>query len=225
MIRSIINYKKIALFTGYFLFTMELKAQDAWVDQVGDFVEWVNPLMGTDSKPSFSNGNVYPAIARPWGMNFWTPQTGEMGNGWIYASDGRVVQAKVASSFISWEQAELNLKEIGHKTFEVVREEGAEVWNELLGRVIVSGWLPEWASPGLRNVMIGNNSASVVADAYLKIGEQYDYDIETLFEALVHGANNAGPLTAVGRAGVDHYNTLGSPLFKKTTGKTNIWRS
>src|SRR5918993_1159074 len=54
------------------------------VNKVTDPVEWVNPLMGTDSKPSLSNGNTYPAIAVPWGMNFWTPQTGNMGNGWAY---------------------------------------------------------------------------------------------------------------------------------------------
>jgi predicted alpha-1,2-mannosidase len=47
-------------------------------------VDWVNTLMGTDSKPSLSNGNTYPAICLPWGMNFWTPQTGTMGNGWQY---------------------------------------------------------------------------------------------------------------------------------------------
>ncbi len=46
--------------------------------------EWVNPLMGTDSKQSFSNGNTYPAITLPWGMNCWTPQTGPDGNGWQY---------------------------------------------------------------------------------------------------------------------------------------------
>jgi predicted alpha-1,2-mannosidase len=46
--------------------------------------EWVNPLMGTDSKNSFSNGNTYPAITLPWGMNCWTPQTGPDGNGWQY---------------------------------------------------------------------------------------------------------------------------------------------
>ena len=40
--------------------------------------------MGTDSKPSLSNGNTYPAICVPWGMNFWTPQTNTMGNGWAY---------------------------------------------------------------------------------------------------------------------------------------------
>lgn len=46
-----------------------------------------NPLMGTDSEYKLSNGNTYPAIARPWGMNFWTPQTGKMGDGWCYAYD------------------------------------------------------------------------------------------------------------------------------------------
>ncbi|MEO6683600.1 MAG: hypothetical protein ABIN48_12330, partial [Ginsengibacter sp.] len=49
-----------------------------------DPVDWVNPLMGTDSKHSLSNGNTYPTIAVPWGMNFWTPQTGGMGDGWAY---------------------------------------------------------------------------------------------------------------------------------------------
>lgn len=46
--------------------------------------ELVNPLMGTDSKRSFSSGNTYPAIAVPWGMNFWTPQTNTNGDGWQY---------------------------------------------------------------------------------------------------------------------------------------------
>ena len=54
-----------------------------------NYVDYVNTLMGTDSKHLVSNGNTYPAIALPWGMNFWTPQTGTMGDGWIYtyASD------------------------------------------------------------------------------------------------------------------------------------------
>src|SRR3954471_7209676 len=49
-----------------------------------DPVEYVNPLMGTQSLSDLSNGNTYPAICRPWGMNFWTPQTGKMGDGWAY---------------------------------------------------------------------------------------------------------------------------------------------
>jgi len=47
-------------------------------------VDYVNPLMGTDSKFSLSNGNTYPAIATPWGMNFWTPMTSKIGDGWTY---------------------------------------------------------------------------------------------------------------------------------------------
>lgn len=52
-----------------------------------DYTQLVNPLMGTDSEFSLSNGNTYPAIARPWGMNFWAPMTAEYGNGWFYAYD------------------------------------------------------------------------------------------------------------------------------------------
>ncbi|RTE55145.1 glycoside hydrolase family 92 protein [Arenibacter aquaticus] len=435
-----------------------------WVISSQEPVDYVSPLMGTDSKPSMSNGNTYPAIAMPWGMNFWTPQTGKMGDGWAYtyAADklrgfkqthqpspwmndygqfaimpitgklrfnederaswfshksevakpyyysvyladhditteitpteraamfrftfpesdsthvvldaldkgsyikiipeerkiigyttknsggvpdnfknyfvvifdkefdasnafdgkqlihkqeiksdhtgaivsfstkkGEVVTAKVASSFISIAQAELNLKELGTDSFDTVKEKGRDAWNRELGRIKIEGgtidqfrtfysclyrsllfprkffeydlngnvlhyspyngevlpgymftdtgfwdtfralfpflnlmypelnaqiqeglanaykeggWLPEWGSPGLRNVMVGNNSASVVADAYLKSGKSHEYDIETLYKALIHGANNAGPLTAVGRAGANYYNKLG----------------
>ena len=52
-----------------------------------DLVQYVNPLMGTDSEFSLSNGNTYPAIAVPWGMNFWTPMTSKMGDGWTYKYD------------------------------------------------------------------------------------------------------------------------------------------
>ncbi len=68
------------------------------------------------------------------------------------------------------------------------------------------GFLPEWSSPGYANVMIGNNSASVVSEAYLK-GER-GYDAEELWKALVHGANNEGP-QGTGRVGVEYYNKLG----------------
>ena len=49
-----------------------------------DRTQYVNPLMGSQSTFELSTGNTYPAIARPWGMNFWTPQTGKMGDGWQY---------------------------------------------------------------------------------------------------------------------------------------------
>ncbi|EKC57490.1 glycoside hydrolase family 92, partial [human gut metagenome] len=69
-----------------------------------------------------------------------------------------------------------------------------------------SGFLPEWASPGHRDCMVGNNSASVVADAYIK-GLQ-GYDIELLWEALKHGANNHLKGTASGRVAFEAYNRL-----------------
>ena len=427
-------------------------------------VEYVNPLMGTESTYSMSNGNTYPAIGRPWGMNFWSPQTGKMGDGWMYTytaekirgfkqthqpspwmndygqfcimpvtgkliidqekraslfshkteivkpyyysvylaefdvtteltateraasfqvtfpkndssfivvdafdkgsyvkiipaekkiigyttrnsggvadnfknyfviefdkpfnvsytwhdsvlvkdalemkadhsgaivgfktSKGEKVNLRIASSFISPEQAELNLrKEIGRAGFDQVVAASKEEWNKTLGRVKVSGgtedqtrtfysclyravcfpqkhyeidgkgkvvhysfyngkvldgymyagtgfwdtfralypllnlfypsinkemqeglindykeggFLPEWSSPGFRDVMVGNNSASIVADAYMK--GLRGYDISVLYEALLKGANNEGPLSAVGRKGVQYYNELG----------------
>ncbi|MBJ6118164.1 GH92 family glycosyl hydrolase [Pontibacter sp. BT310] len=426
--------------------------------------ELANPLMGTDSKVSLSNGNTYPAVAVPWGMNLWTAQTGKMGNGWAYTYDddkirgfkqthqpspwmndygqfaimpvtgkvkfreddraswfshkseiakpyyysvyladhdvtteftpteraaqfrftypesdssfividaldkgsyikvipsenkiigyttraarsnpkdfknyfviytdkpftvaytwqdttlvknklemnanhagaivgfrttkGEKVNLRVASSFISMEQAELNLKrELANDDFETTKQKAKGLWNKAMSRITVEGgtdaqlrtfysclyrtlffphkmyeldaagkpihyspydgktylgyrfagtgfwdtfralypflnlayptinkemqaglvndykeggWLPEWSSPGYANIMIGNNSASVVADAHIK--GLRDYDINTLYEALLHGANNEGPITAIGRAGVAYYNKLG----------------
>ena len=429
-----------------------------------DPVDYVNPLMGTDSKFSLSNGNTYPAIAMPWGMNFWTPQTGEMGDGWaytyhsdkirgfkqthqpspwindygqfslmpvtgrlaidqnhraswfshkaetvtpyyysVYLADhdvtteiaptercayfrftfpetdksyvvidafdrgsyvkvipeqnkivgyttrnsggvprnfknwfviefdkpfdnqlvwagydpvknhlelesnhvgavvgfktrrGEAVHAKVASSFISLEQAEQNLKEIGDRTFDQVKEAGRAVWNDVLGRIEIedddihrketfysclyrsvlfprslfevtaegnvmhyspfngevlpgymftdtgfwdtfrclfplvnlvypsmgekmqegllntyleSGFFPEWASPGHRGCMVGNNSASVVADAFLK--NVTKADAVKMYEGLLSGANSVHPrVSSTGRLGWQYYNELG----------------
>jgi predicted alpha-1,2-mannosidase len=208
---------------------------------------------------------------------------------------GEVIHVKVASSFISYEQAELNLKrEIGNDTFDQTKAKAQEAWNKELGKITVeggsdaqmttfytalyrgflfprkfyefdkdnkvvhyspyngqvlpgymftdngfwdtfravfpfftlmqpelnshimeglvnaykeSGWLPEWASPGHRDCMIGSNSASLIADSYLK-GIR-GYDINTLYEALVKNSNNAGPLSSVGRFGVKYYNSMG----------------
>nr|MBY0542760.1 GH92 family glycosyl hydrolase [Sphingobacteriaceae bacterium] len=450
------------IFTGF-----GLSAQQMGI--ITDPVELVNPLMGTQSKPSLSNGNTYPAIGVPWGMNMWTPQTGKMGDGWAYTYDadkmrgfkqthqpspwmndygafaimpvtgklkfsdddraswfshkseiskpyyysvyladhnvtteltpteraaqfrftfpktdsafvvvdaqnkgsyikifpkerkiigytskyargplpknfknyfviyfnkdftlaktwsgktlnneeleltsdhtgavigfktekGEQVIAKTASSFISFEQAELNLKrELANDSFEVTKAKAKTVWNKMLGKIAIEGgtidqartfysclyrtlffpnklyeldannkivhwspyngqvlpgymfagtgfwdtfralypflnlvypsinkemqeglindykeggFLPEWSSPGYANIMIGNNSASVVADAYIK--GLRGYDIEKLWEAVKHGANNEGPMEAVGRSGVKYYNELGYVPF------------
>ncbi len=427
-------------------------------------VDYVNPLVGTESKVSLSTGNTYPAIAMPWGMNFWMPQTGKMGNGWsyvywadkirgfkqthqpspwindygqfsilpitgkpvfdqdkraswfshkaeiakpyyyrVYLADydivaemapteracamrftfpetdnsyvvvdafdkgsyvkivpeknmivgyttknsggvpdnfknyfvlvfdkpftykaavkdgaigeggteatcnhagaiigfktkrGEQVNVKVASSFISEEQAVLNLKELRGGDFEEVKARGRKAWNDVLGKIEVededvdhlrtfyscfyrsvlfprsfyeydaegkvmhyspfngkvlpgymftdtgfwdtfrclfpflnlmypsmsakmqeglvndykeSGFLPEWASPGHRGCMVGNNSASIVADAYLK--GMRGYDAEELWKAVVHGANAVHPtVSSTGRLGFEYYNKLG----------------
>ncbi len=57
-----------------------------------DLTQYVNPLMGSQSSFELSTGNTYPAIARPWGMNFWTPQTGKMGDGWAYTYDAHKIR-------------------------------------------------------------------------------------------------------------------------------------
>lgn len=66
------------------LFSCDASYENQKVASEKSFVDYVNPLMGTDSRFEFSNGNTYPAVAVPWGMNFWTPQTGKMGDGWAY---------------------------------------------------------------------------------------------------------------------------------------------
>ena len=451
--------KKLALFA----FTL-LSAWAMTAKTITGPVDYVSPLVGTQSKHALSTGNTYPAIALPWGMNFWVPQTGKMGDGWAYTYDadkirgfkqthqpspwindygqfaimpvtgkavfnqderaswfshkaetatpyyykvyladhdvvteiapteraaafrftfpendhsyvvvdafdkgsfvkvipsenkiigyttknsggvpanfknyfvlvfdkpftytaavasgvidtnkleatdnhagaligfktrkGEQVNVRVASSFISPEQAELNLKELGTDNIEQIAAKGRKVWNDVLGRIEVkdddidhlrtfysclyrsvlfprsfyeidakgdvmhyspyngevlpgymftdtgfwdtfrclfpflnlmypsmntkmqeglvntykeSGFLPEWASPGHRGCMVGNNSASVVADAYLK--GLKGYDIETLWEAVKHGANAVHPnVGSTGRLGHEYYNKLG----------------
>ena len=453
---------KRTFFALLVLATTSVSAQTS--GKIASPVDFVNPLMGTLSKPSLSNGNTYPAIGVPWGMNMWTPQTGKMGDGWAYTYDadkirgfkqthqpspwmndygqfaimpvtgkmkfneddraswfshkaevstpyyysvyladanvtteitptaraaqfrftfpksdssyvvvdaldkgsyikilpkerkiigyttkhargplpknfknyfviyfdkdfsvaktwsgkslkdglelesdhtgaiigfkttkGEKVVAKVASSFISFEQADISLKrELANDAFEATKQKAKDEWNEKLGRINVEGgtidqtrtfysslyrtlffpnklyeidadnkivhwspyngkilpgymfagtgfwdtfralypflnlvfpsinkemqeglindfkeggWLPEWSSPGYANIMVGNNSASVVSDAYIK--GLRGYEINTLWDAVVHGANNEGPMEAVGRDGVEYYNKLG----------------
>ncbi|WP_394370580.1 GH92 family glycosyl hydrolase [Snuella sedimenti] len=211
---------------------------------------------------------------------------------------GEVVHVKVASSFISPEQAALNLKrEIGDDTFDQTKEKAKQAWEKELNRIQIeddnidhiktfysslyrvllfprkfyefdanneivhyspyngkvlpgymftdngfwdtfravfpffnmmypelnshimeglantykeSGWLPEWASPGHRDCMIGSNSAPIIADAFLK-GNVKEKDVDILFEAMLKNAtvSEGRPVNSVGRAGLDYYNSLG----------------
>src|SRR5690606_1140862 len=52
---------------------------------------------------------------------------------------GEQIHARVASSFISPEQAELNLKELGNDTFNEVKSKGRAIWNKELSRIHVEG--------------------------------------------------------------------------------------
>ncbi len=52
---------------------------------------------------------------------------------------GEQVNVQAASSFISLEQAWLNLKEVSDKSFEQVKNEAKDRWNEVLGRIEVAG--------------------------------------------------------------------------------------
>jgi predicted alpha-1,2-mannosidase len=210
-------------------------------------------------------------------------------------SKGEKINIRVASSFISHDQALLNLEnETGNKDFESIRDEAKTAWNKQLNRIRVeggtedqmrtfysclyhtllfprkffeidekneivhyspyngnvlpgymftdngfwdtfrslfpfltlmypdvnsqimeglvntyreSGWLPEWASPGHRDCMIGSNSASLIADSYLK-GIR-GYDIETLYKAILMNTDSVGPVSSVGRLGAKYYNDLG----------------
>ena len=209
---------------------------------------------------------------------------------------GEKVNVRTASSFISLDQAWLNLEEIGDKSFAQVRDEAKAKWNEVLGRIRVGGgsedqyrtfysclyrsvlfprkfyeidasgrpvhyspyngrvcdgylytdtgfwdtfrslfpllnlvypsvneeiqmglaniarenaFLPEWASPGHRDCMVGNNSASVVADAIIK-GVTPESEWQTLYDCLVHATENVHPrVRSTGRLGHEYYNTLG----------------
>ena len=69
-------------------------------------------------------------------------------------------------------------------------------------------FLPEWSSPGHRGCMVGQNSASVVADAYLK--DVNTADMELLYKTLEFGTENVHPeASSSGRLGHEWYNTLG----------------
>ena len=77
----------VSLLSTIFFSSFKVHGQTTNSKEETYLVDYVNPLMGTDSKKSMSNGNTYPAIATPWGMNFWTPMTSKMGDGWAYNYD------------------------------------------------------------------------------------------------------------------------------------------
>ena len=86
--------------------------------------------------------------------------------------------------------------------------ESVKIQDGLVNAYLESGFLPEWASPGHRGCMVGNNSASVVADAYINGIRGYDY--EKLWEAVTAGAHKVHPtVSSTGRLGHEYYDKLG----------------
>ena len=83
MKRTILLLALTCLFAGCNLNDPELVENPA---------DYVSTLVGTLSEHSFSTGNTYPATALPWGMNFWTPVTGRMGDGWAYRYDAHQIR-------------------------------------------------------------------------------------------------------------------------------------
>lgn len=86
--------KIVPVFVGLLCFSCSNKNIELikTADKTTNVVDYVNPLMGTDSDYSLSNGNTYPVIATPWAMNFWTPMTSKMGDGWAYKYDANKIR-------------------------------------------------------------------------------------------------------------------------------------
>jgi predicted alpha-1,2-mannosidase len=121
----------------------------------------------------------------------YSPYNGEILKGYMFTDNGFWDTFRCLFPFLTLMYPDLNSQ---------IMEGLANTYKE-------SGWLPEWASPGHRDCMIGSNSASLIADSYLK-GIR-GYDIETLFKAILKNTDSVGPVSSVGRLGADYYNKLG----------------
>jgi predicted alpha-1,2-mannosidase len=121
----------------------------------------------------------------------YSPYNGEVLTGYMYTDNGFWDTFRALFPFVTLMYPDVDSK---------IMQGLANAYKE-------SGWLPEWASPGHRDCMIGSNSASLIADAYNK-GIR-GYDIETLYQAIVKNTKGSGPVSSVGRLGADYYNNLG----------------
>jgi predicted alpha-1,2-mannosidase len=95
-------------------------------------------------------------------------------------------------------------------------EVSAEIQQSLINTYLESNWLPEWPGPGHRSIMIGQNSFSLLADAWIK-GIR-GFDAEKALEAMVHDVTGS-PMGAVGRDGATEYNELGYLPYSSARGE------
>lgn len=121
----------------------------------------------------------------------YSPYNGEVLPGYMYTDNGFWDTFRALFPFFTLMYPDVN----------------SRIMEGLVNTYKESGWLPEWASPGHRNCMIGSNSASLIADSYTK-GIR-GYDIETLYQAIIKNTKGAGPVPSVGRLGAEYYNDLG----------------
>ena len=121
----------------------------------------------------------------------YSPYNGEVLPGYMYTDNGFWDTFRALFPFITLMYPDVDGK----------------IMDGLVNAYKESGWLPEWASPGHRDCMIGSNSASLIADSYNK-GIR-GYDIETLYQAIIKNTMGPGPVSSVGRLGADYYNNLG----------------
>jgi predicted alpha-1,2-mannosidase len=121
----------------------------------------------------------------------YSPYNGEVLPGYMFTDNGFWDTFRALFPFTTLMYPDLNSK----------------IMEGLVNTYKESGWLPEWASPGHRDCMIGSNSASLITDSYLK-GIR-GYDIETLYKAIIKNTDSVGPVSSVGRLGAKYYNDLG----------------
>ncbi len=83
-------------------------------------------------------------FSTPWEKLEHTPSKNSCISLVHFSLNTQSLEVHIATSFISYEQATLNLdQEIGSTSIEGLRKRGADTWNEHLGRIEISGGTPE----------------------------------------------------------------------------------
>ncbi len=57
-----------------------------------NLIQYVNPIIGTDSNPEKFQGNTAPVTAMPFGMNLWVPNTTSSNENWIYSYESKKIK-------------------------------------------------------------------------------------------------------------------------------------
>ena len=135
---------------AYMVFDGYVQDSQVTIDpENGTLTGWVNNNKFVGDKESFRSWFVI-RFDRPvrdfgtWSETGGAVQGEKEGKGskcgaYLKFDGGQTVTARVASSYISLEQAQLNMdRELG-KTFDATRKDAAAVWNRCLGQIDVSG--------------------------------------------------------------------------------------